>query len=122
VIVGGGTAGWMAAAALRVATQREQCGIVVVESDDIGTVGVGESTLRASGSSIVTWNRRERFRSQYARSFKLAIQFVDWKRIGHIYFNPLVDWGSVRSREPRPNAVAAVPVLVNWPPADAIQI
>jgi tryptophan halogenase len=94
VIVGGGTDGWIAAAALRVATQREQCTITVIDSDEIGTVDVGEATI----PSIKEFNRYLGINENYflrstQGSFKLATQYVDWKRIGHSYFNPLLAFG-----------------------------
>ena len=94
VIVGGGSAGWMAAAALRNAMRREPCQIVLVESDEIGIVGVGESTL----PGLREFNRilgidENEFVSKTQATFKLAIQFVDWKRIGHSYFNPVASQG-----------------------------
>ena len=94
VIVGGGSAGWMAAAALSVGTQREGCQIVLVESDEIGIVGVGESTVPA----IRQFNRflgidENEFVSKTQATFKVAIEFVDWTRIGHSYFNPLAAQG-----------------------------
>jgi len=90
VVVGGGSAGWMSAAALRAATRREECRIVVIESDEIGIVGVGEATL----PTLKDFNRfvgidEDDFVRNSFGTFKLAIEYVNWTRIGHSYFNPL---------------------------------
>lgn len=88
VIVGGGTAGWMAAAALGRALG-EQHRITLVESDRIGTIGVGEATvpslrefhrfLRLDEDELV---RRTR------STFKLGVEFVGWNGEGSRYFHP----------------------------------
>lgn len=89
VILGGGTAGWMTAAALTKAFKPEFCTVRLIESDEIGIVGVGEATLPQvrDFNEFLGLDEREFMRETNA-TFKLAIQFRNWARIGDDYFHP----------------------------------
>jgi tryptophan 7-halogenase len=88
VIAGGGTAGWLAACALT-HQFRDQLDITLVESEQIGTIGVGESTIPTLRTfhRLLQIDERE-FMSAVAGSFKLSISFENWKRPGHRYIHP----------------------------------
>lgn len=88
VIAGGGTAGWVAAAAL---SKRLQglVEIVLVESEQISTVGVGESTVPPVQlfHNLLGINEQE-FMSATDATFKLAINFENWGQLGDRYLHP----------------------------------
>lgn len=87
VVAGGGTAGWMTAAALA-ATLGDCIELTLVESDAIGTIGVGESTI----PPMVLFNRllgigEAEFMRATQATFKLGIKFENWKDVGETYFH-----------------------------------
>ena len=93
-IVGGGTAGWMAASVLA-RKLRGLCQIHLVESPDIPTVGVGEATVPPILDllQLLRIDRADFFAKTQA-TIKLAIRFLDWAHLGHVYWHPFGGFGA----------------------------
>jgi tryptophan halogenase len=94
VIVGGGTTGWMAAASLSRYIADKDISVTLIESPNIGTVGVGEATI----PNIVGFNKDlgidevELIKATQA-TFKLGIEFEGWHKKGENFFHPFADYG-----------------------------
>ncbi len=93
IIAGGGTAGWVAAAAL-VKQLGQLLEVVLVESEQIGTVGVGEATIPPMRTfhSLLGIDEQEFMRATEA-VFKLGISFKNWGQIGDEYIHPFGSTG-----------------------------
>jgi tryptophan halogenase len=94
VIVGGGTAGWMAAAALSAHLAGTGVAITLIESSDIGTVGVGEATIPTIRRFYAQLGMSDAEVMQACdATAKLGIRFVDWLRDGHDFVHPFGRFG-----------------------------
>jgi len=106
VILGGGTAGWMAAAAIGKVFRNSAMKITVIESSVIGTVGVGEATIPEiyNFNKVLGIDEREFLRFTRG-TFKLGIEFVDWSEPGKSYIHPFGRYGT---------AIGSVPFFHYW--------
>jgi tryptophan halogenase len=93
-ILGGGTAGWMAATLLARRLGREDMAITLVRSDEIGIIGVGEATV----PTFRLYNDQlgldeQDFMRATRGSYKLGIEFCDWGAVGNTHFHGFGDYG-----------------------------
>jgi len=100
-IVGGGTSGWLAASMLARALPGAGISITVIESPEIGIIGVGEATIPPL-IELLRFLRIDEgdFISHTNATFKLGIKFVDWREPGHSYWHPFGTFGAPINRRP----------------------
>ncbi|AQR73400.1 tryptophan halogenase family protein [Sphingomonas sp. LM7] len=127
VIVGGGTAGWMCAAACASKLDPARYDVRQIESEEIGTVGVGEATLpqMKDFNDFLGIDEAE-FMAATQATFKLGIEFVDWGQIGNRYIHPFGNFGRpigeaeffhywLRARETAgPLSDYCLPIVMAW--------
>ncbi|MDP9083166.1 MAG: tryptophan 7-halogenase [Pseudomonadota bacterium] len=100
-IVGGGTSGWMAASMLARALPGTRTAITVIESPDIGIIGVGEATIPPIIDVLRFLNIDEGdFIRHTQATYKLGIKFNDWKCVGESYWHPFGTFGAPLGRRP----------------------
>lgn len=93
IVLGGGTAGWMAATGVAVMLG-DQVRVTLVESEDIGIVGVGEATLPHLRSFVESLGINEAdFMRETHATYKLGIDFRDFGKIGDSYIHPFGSFG-----------------------------
>jgi tryptophan halogenase len=94
LVLGGGTAGWMAASTLARLLPKGQAKVRLIESEEIGIIGVGEATvpLMQIFNGMLGIDERE-FVCATQGSFKLGIEFVDWGELGNRHFHCFGDYG-----------------------------
>ena len=101
VIVGGGTAGWIAASVLARAFHGHDKTITVAESADIGIIGVGEATIPPFVDLLRFLGVDEKdFIHHTGATYKLGIKFQDWRRTGESYWHPFGTFGEAINRRP----------------------
>jgi tryptophan 7-halogenase len=106
VIVGGGTSGWMTAAALSNRLSGQGVSVQLVESAEIGTVGVGEATVPHIRFFNQTLGIDEAdFMTRTKATFKLGIEFCNWGAKGDSYIHPFGVFGE---------EIAGVPFHHHW--------
>ena len=106
-IVGGGTAGWLAALMLQDAAKRKGLAlkITVIESSKIPVIGVGEGTTAVFRILLKHLGLDEfEFIRKTGATIKFGIRHKDWRRVGHTYDGPIDDPASVIARPPGANS------------------
>ena len=100
IVLGGGTAGWMTAAAL-INQLGEACDVRLIESEEIGIVGVGEATLPHIRFFVESLGIDEAdFMKATHATFKLGIEFHDFGRPGTHYLHPFGSFGAPLNEVP----------------------